>query len=84
MIASPNLMLGLKEVSYMNTPKMWMIEEIASMLHVFPDTIRRAIETGELCAVEKDGDYVITEENMKEFMKSGNPFQRVTAPTQAA
>lgn len=62
----------------MNNGKVWTPEEVASMLHVFPTTIVDTIQAGELAAIEVNGDYLITDEAMREFMRVGNPFQRIS------
>lgn len=64
----------------------YTVERVALMLHVSPDLVIKAIRQGKLKAKEDSGSYAILEENMRKFMKHGNPFsvsERVPAPGKA-
>ncbi len=54
----------------------WTPAQVATMLHVSVATVRKAIEAGQLKAMKMNGDYQISEESMREFLKTGNPFAR--------
>jgi excisionase family DNA binding protein len=48
--------------------------QVAAMLHVSVATVREAIEAGQLRATKVSGDYQISPESMREFLRTGNPF----------
>lgn len=57
----------------------WSVPHVAAMLHVSPQEVTAAIESGRLQASTSGSEWVITREQLNEFTREGNPFSLVPA-----
>ena len=52
--------------------KVYTVKEISAILKLSPQTIRKYIKKGKIKAIDKPGQMLVTEVNLKKFLNGGD------------